>query len=108
MSYGTFKTIFQKAEKDKLFNIITILDEFDSVFFCSENSLKEANEVFPKVQKMIGFTGSELQEFHIKAAEQAIEGSLVRMNITNVFKPTPVCHGIDVYSKISDYREALA
>jgi hypothetical protein len=30
------------------------------------------------------------------------------MNVTNVFKPTPICHGIDVYSKISDYREALA
>jgi hypothetical protein len=32
----------------------------------------------------------------------------VKMNVTNVFKPVPVCHGIDVYSKISDYRDVLA
>jgi hypothetical protein len=56
---------------------------------------------------MIGFSGSELKEFHIKAAEKAIGGHIVKMNILNVFKPTPICHGIDVYYKISDYRDVL-
>ncbi len=108
LSYLTFKTLSNNVEADKFCQIVTIVDEFDSALFCSDNSLREANEVFPKVQKVIGFSGSELHEFHVKAAEKAIGGSLIRMNITNVFKPMPVCHGIDVYSKISDYREVLA
>ena len=57
---------------------------------------------------MIGFSGSELKEFHIKAAENAIRGNLLRMNIKNVFKPPPVIHGIDIYSRVSDYRDVLA
>jgi hypothetical protein len=57
---------------------------------------------------MIGFSGSELKEFHIKAAENAIEGNLLRMNIKNVFKPPPINHGIDVYAKVSDYRDVIA
>jgi hypothetical protein len=56
---------------------------------------------------LIGFTGSELKEFHVKAAERAIGGTMVRMNILNIFKPPPICHGVDVYSKISDYRDVL-
>ncbi len=64
--------------------------------------------MLPKLQKLIGFSGSELKEFHIKAAEQAIIGTIVKMNVTNVFKPLPVRHGVDVYSKISDYRDVLA
>jgi hypothetical protein len=57
---------------------------------------------------MIGFSGSELKEFHIKAAENAIAGTLLRLNIKNVFKPPPISHGIDVYSKVSDYRDVIA
>ncbi len=49
LSYNSFKTIFKKIETEKLNKIITIVDEFDSVIFCSEDSLREANEVFPKV-----------------------------------------------------------
>jgi len=30
------------------------------------------------------------------------------LNIKNVFKPAPVSHGIDVYTKISDYRDMLS
>jgi hypothetical protein len=57
---------------------------------------------------MIGFSGSELKEFHIKAAENAIAGTLLRLNIKNVFKTPPISHGIDVYSKVSDYRDVIA
>jgi hypothetical protein len=56
---------------------------------------------------MIGFTGSDLKDFHVKAAERAINGSLIRMNILDVFKPPPVCHGIEVFSKISDFRDVI-
>jgi hypothetical protein len=56
---------------------------------------------------MIGFSGSELKDFHIKAAENAVEGNLIRMNIKNVFKPASICHGIEVYSKVSDYRDVV-
>jgi hypothetical protein len=56
---------------------------------------------------MIGFTGSDLRDFHVKAAERAIEGSLIRMNVEEVFKPPPICHGIEVLSKITDFRDIV-
>jgi hypothetical protein len=45
---------------------------------------------------------------HIKAFEMAISGDVVRMNVVNVYKPPSDCKGVDVYSKITDYREAIA
>ncbi len=56
---------------------------------------------------MIGFSGSELKDFHIKAAEHAVGGHLIKMNIKNVFKPPSISHGIDVYAKVSDYRDVV-
>jgi len=56
---------------------------------------------------MIGFTGSDLIDFHVKAAERLIDGSLLRMNVEDVFKPPPMCHGIEVFSKITDFRDLI-
>jgi hypothetical protein len=86
---------------------VAIVDEFDSILFSCDNGLEEASRILPNLKKMIGFTGSELKDFHIKAAEKVIGGNLVRLNIANVFKPLGVCHGVDVYSKISDYRDVI-
>ena len=66
-----------------------------------------ATKVFPKLRKMIGFTGSDLRDFHVKAAERLIEGSLLRLNVDDVFKPPPLCHGAEVCSKITDFRDIL-
>jgi hypothetical protein len=49
-----------------------------------------------------------LKDIHIKAIETAIAGDLIRMNVHNVYKPPPLCKGVDVYSKVTDYREAIA
>jgi hypothetical protein len=61
-----------------------------------------------QLKKFIGFTGSELKDIHVKAVEAAIAGDLIRMNVHNVYKPPPSCKGVDVYSKVSDYRETIA
>jgi hypothetical protein len=48
-----------------------------------------------------------LKDIHIKAVEAAISGDLIKMNVYNVYKPPPSCKGVDVYSKVTDYREAI-
>ena len=30
------------------------------------------------------------------------------MNVTDFLKLAPICHGVDVYSKISDFRTAIS
>ncbi len=45
---------------------------------------------------------------HIKAIEKAVSGDVVRMNVLNVYKPPPDCKGVEVYSKITAYRESIA
>jgi hypothetical protein len=71
-------------------NAVVICDEFDSILFGKENDVLSAALMFPKLRKLIGFTGSDLRDFHVKAAERAIEGTLIRMNIDDVFKPPPL------------------
>ncbi len=56
---------------------------------------------------MIGFTGSDLQDCHVKAVEKTIGGTLIRMNVNNIYKPPPVSHGVEVINKIQDFRELI-
>ncbi len=107
LSFKTFSDLIKNLEPGAFNQIVGIVDEFDSILFNGNDSLSGASECLPKLHKLIGFTGSELKEFHLKAAEKAIAATMVRMNILNIFKPQPICHGVDVYSKISDYRDVL-
>jgi hypothetical protein len=61
-------------EQGHLNEILAIIDEFDSAFFLKENGLRSASKLLPKVGRLIGFSGSDLREFHIRAAVKAIEG----------------------------------
>ena len=50
--------------------------------------------------KMVGFKGSDLRECHVKAAEKVIGGPLIRMNVNNIFKAPPECHGVEVMDRV--------
>ena len=63
--------------------------------------------MFPLLKKIIGFTGSDLRDFHVKAPERLIHGTILRMNVDEVFQPPTMCHGIELFSKISDFRDVL-
>ena len=91
----------------KMQNTVVICDEFDSILFWNDNDVVNAAKMFPKLRKLIGFTGSDQIEFHVKAAERAIEGLLIKMNVSDIFKPSPLCHGVEVFSKISDFRDVV-
>ncbi len=69
MSYRTFVALIQNLEPEVVGKAVGIMDEFDSVLFRGDISLQEASKELPKLDKLIGFSGSELKEFHIKAAE---------------------------------------
>ena len=96
-----------KIEQLEMQNTVVICDEFDSILFGNDNDVMNATKIFPKLNKLIGFTGSDLREFHVKAAERAIDGTLIKMNVDDVFKPPPLCHAVEVFSKISDFRDIV-
>ncbi len=64
--------------------------------------------VLAKPFRMIGFTGSDLRDSHAKAIEKVIGGPLIKMNINNIFKPPAICHGVEIFDKISDFRNFIA
>ncbi len=79
-----------------------IIDEIDSVLFLNDNGLHQASKLLPKLKFAVGFTGSDLKEFHIRAAVKVMDGTYVRMVIQDSYKPLPLCHGVDVYNKVSE------
>ena len=81
-----------------------LADEFDQIIFGESDHSLEASKCFSSVRTFIGLSGPDLKDFHIKAIEQTIVGKSVKMNINDVFKPSAVNFGIDVYTKISEYR----
>jgi hypothetical protein len=48
-----------------------------------------------------------MKDFHVRALEQVMLGQTIKMNITNIYKPEVKNWGVDVFSKISDYRLAI-
>ena len=71
----------------KMQNTIVICDEFDLILFGNDNDVLNAAKMFHKLRKLIGFTGSDQREFHVKAAERAIEGLSIKINVSDIFKP---------------------
>jgi hypothetical protein len=61
-------------------------------------------ELFPRFTILFGLSGSDLRDFHIKALEEIIMGRTMKFNVSDIFKPPSVNGGVDVYTKISDYR----
>jgi hypothetical protein len=111
VTFMSFKTIESLSKVPSILDMqstVVICDEFDSLIFGSDENARLAHLFLPQTNYFLGFTGSNLREFHVKAALQALEGNIIKMNVTDYLKPTPVCHGVDVYTKLSDYRDAIA
>ena len=66
-----------------------------------------ALQLFQKLSTLIGFSGSDLNEIHLNTMKTVIAGRILNMKISDVFKPTTVNHGADVYSSITDYRAVI-
>lgn len=103
-----FAKLFNEMGSSIFDNCVIICDEFDSLIFGSEENHSSVIDIVHQLKLFIGFTGSDLKDIHYKAIEGAIAGDLIRMNVQNVYKPSPSCKGVDVYSKVTDYREAIA
>ena len=65
------------------------------------------SRLLPNINKIIGLTGSDLQETHIRAATRALDGQYFKMTIQDSFKPHAICHGVEVFNKITDYRDVI-
>ena len=47
---------------------IVICDEFDSIFFGDENDLITASKILRIPRAVIGLSGSDIRDFHVKAS----------------------------------------
>ncbi len=108
LSFAAFCNLFKEGGIALFYDSIIICDEFDSIVFGSEELATAAFTILSKINRLIGFTGSDLKDIHAKAIQKATSGSLIRMNVDNIFKPPPICLGADVYHKVTDFREAVA
>ncbi len=84
-----------------------IADEYDQIYFGENNYIFTELMSIRSISTFIGLSGSDLKEPHVKSIEEFMMGKVLRMNINDVFKPGPKNIGIDVYSKITDYREVI-
>ncbi len=82
-------------------------DEFDQIIFGDLDNTKPALELLPRLVSLIGLSGSDMKDFYIRALEHVMQGQTMHMNITNIFKPEVKNFGVDVFSKITDYRLAI-
>jgi hypothetical protein len=48
-----------------------------------------------------------MKDFHLRALEQVMLGQTFKMNINNIFKPEIKNWGVDVFSKITEYRLSI-
>ena len=110
ISFFTFKAFvnhFSDLKSDEISSIVCIFDEIDSALFFEDDGLINGHQILPNLNKMIGFTGSDLKDFHVRAAVKAIEGRYIKMVVEDSFKSPQVCHGVEVLNRVSDYRDII-
>ena len=83
------------------------MDEFDQIIFGECDHSKSGVELLARINTLIGLSGSDMKDFHVRALEQVMLGQTMKMNITNIYKPEVKNWGADVFYKISDYRLAI-
>ena len=89
LSFWAFMAFAGRVSPETLENIIVLCDEVDSIIFGSEEMVLASLNLFPKLRLMIGITGSNLKDFHVKNAVRLVDGVFVKMNIADVLKPPP-------------------
>jgi hypothetical protein len=60
---------------------LVIIDEFDSITFDNRYPINEVTQHSNKIKILVGFTGSQLQEYHVRVIEKVVTGQLLRMSI---------------------------
>jgi hypothetical protein len=55
------------------------------------------------MKRIIGLTGSDLKDFHVKMIEKLIHGPVIRSNFAHPSKTQLICHHLKVFSKVKDY-----
>jgi hypothetical protein len=110
IAFFTFKAFlnhFSDLKAGEKSSIVCIFDEIDSALFFEDDGLIIGHQILPNLNKMIGFTGSDLKDFHVRAAIKAIEGNFIKMVVQDSFKPPQVCHGVEVLNRVSDYSDII-
>jgi hypothetical protein len=59
--------------------VLVIFDEIDSFLLEDADTFTALQALFKPLHKLLGLTGSDLKEFHIKAIEQIACCPLIRM-----------------------------
>ena len=59
--------------------MLVIFDEIDSFLLENADTFTALQALFKPLHKLLGLTGSDLKEFHIKAIEQIACCPLIRM-----------------------------
>jgi archaellum biogenesis ATPase FlaH len=110
IAFASFK-VFQALHKNQrglqLDDCVVIVDEFDRIIFGDKDHTNSGLELLASINTMIGLSGSDMKDFHVRALEQVMLGQTMKMNITNIYKPEVKNWGVDVFSKISDYRLSI-
>jgi len=90
---------------DDLINVVVIADEFDSILFNSKHDINEVTALLRSFPRLLGLTGSDLRDYHMKLIEACIAGRVVRIRGPSIAHQDVICHGVEVFDKISDFRE---
>jgi hypothetical protein len=96
--------MYKMLSPASLAGLVVVADEFDQIIFGESEQSYEAMKIFPCIATFAGLSGSDLKDYHINAIEKVISGQTLKMNINDVFKPPAVNLGVDVFTKISEYR----
>jgi hypothetical protein len=106
-SFKVFSSLLKNSKGFPLEECVVVVDEFDQIIFGEYDHTKSGQELLARINTLIGLSGSDMKDFHVRALEQVMVGQTVKMNITNIYKPEVKNWGADVFSKISDYRLAI-
>ena len=66
MSFRALKELIMPHQQACSDRTLIIIDEFDSILFNQQYLFSELEGVFHRCERLIGFTGSNLKEFHVR------------------------------------------
>jgi hypothetical protein len=107
-SFANYMAAKGQSPGARIDKVLLILDEFDSILFNSLNDTDKIHQGLRLVPLLIGFSGSDLKDYHLRAAERLTDGNLVQLRIKNGSTHSVVNHGAEVIAKIMDFREVVS
>ena len=74
MPFDLFANFLKRRKELRNDQFVVIIDEFDSIVFDDEIPIVELKALFDSINTLIGFTGSELKDFHVRLIQKLISG----------------------------------